>query len=138
MAHPVPRGLPAARIGVATSSEQKTTIFIFLNIILGLLSLFSQTAGADEASGETLRKSRDLLCGKDTWCPIPRTIRTKSTYFRLQALQEEEGGNALKRILLALMVAAVIAALTATAAEAQMSWYWCWNYDYGYWDYCWY
>ena len=43
----------------------------------------------------------------------------------------------MKRILLALMVAAILAALLATTADAQMSWYWCQDY-YGYWMYCYY
>jgi hypothetical protein len=43
----------------------------------------------------------------------------------------------LKRLLLAITVAALIAALTAPAAQAQGYWYWCWNYSGGYWDSCW-
>jgi hypothetical protein len=43
----------------------------------------------------------------------------------------------MKRLLLILTVAALIAALSATAAEAQ-SWYWCWDSYYGYWTYCYY
>ena len=43
----------------------------------------------------------------------------------------------MKRLLLILTVAALIAALLATAAEAQMSWYWCQDY-YGNWTYCYY
>jgi hypothetical protein len=49
-----------------------------------------------------------------------------------------EGGSAMKRLLLILTVAALIAALSATAVEAQQSWYWCWDSYYGYWTYCYY
>ena len=48
-----------------------------------------------------------------------------------------KGGSAMKRLLLILTVAALIAALSATAAETQMSWYWCQDY-YGNWTYCYY
>ncbi len=43
----------------------------------------------------------------------------------------------MKRLLLAIMVAALIVALMAPAAQARGYWYWCWNYSGGYWDYCW-
>ena len=49
-----------------------------------------------------------------------------------------KGGSDMKRLLLILTVAALIAALSATAAEAQMSWYWCWDSYNGYWTYCYY
>ena len=53
-------------------------------------------------------------------------------------VQERKGGvSTLKRILLALMVAAVLSAVVATAAGAQTSWYWCQDY-YGNWVYCYY
>ena len=44
----------------------------------------------------------------------------------------------MKRLLLILTVAALIAALSAIAAEAQQSWYWCWDSYNGYWTYCYY
>ena len=44
----------------------------------------------------------------------------------------------MKRLLLAITVVALIAALMAPAAQAQGYWYWCWNDSYsGYWDNCW-
>ena len=43
----------------------------------------------------------------------------------------------MKRLLLAITVAALIATLMAPAAQAQGYWYWCWNYSNSYWDYCW-
>jgi hypothetical protein len=43
----------------------------------------------------------------------------------------------LKRLLLALTAALLIAMLTATAAQAQGYWYWCWNDSSGSWAYCW-
>jgi hypothetical protein len=48
-----------------------------------------------------------------------------------------EGGNVLKRLLLAITAAALIAMLTATAAQAQGYWYWCWDDSSGSWAYCW-
>ena len=47
------------------------------------------------------------------------------------------GGNVLKRFLLALTAAALIAMLTATAAQAKGYWYWCWDNSSGSWAYCW-
>jgi Ni/Co efflux regulator RcnB len=43
----------------------------------------------------------------------------------------------LKRLLLAIVVAALIAALMAPAAQAQGNWHWCWNGTLGLWDRCW-
>ena len=43
----------------------------------------------------------------------------------------------MKRLLSAITVVALIAALMAPAAQAQGYWYWCWNGSHGYWDYCW-
>ena len=43
----------------------------------------------------------------------------------------------MKRLLLALTTAALIAMLTATAAQAQGYWYWCWNESSDSWAYCW-
>jgi hypothetical protein len=43
----------------------------------------------------------------------------------------------LKRLLLAITVAAFIATLIAPAVQAQGYWYWCWNYSQADWDYCW-
>ncbi len=43
----------------------------------------------------------------------------------------------MKRLLLAITVAALIATLMAPAAQAQVYWYWCWNYSQADWDYCW-
>jgi hypothetical protein len=43
----------------------------------------------------------------------------------------------LKRLLLAITVAALIAMLTATAAQAQGYWYWCWDNASSSWAYCW-
>ncbi len=43
----------------------------------------------------------------------------------------------MKRLLLAMSVAALIAILTATAAQAQGYWYWCWNDSSASWDHCW-
>jgi hypothetical protein len=47
------------------------------------------------------------------------------------------GGNVLKRLLLAITAAALIAMLTATTAQAQGYWYWCWNDSSGSWAHCW-
>ena len=47
------------------------------------------------------------------------------------------GGSVLKRLLLAITAAALIAMLTATAAQAQGYWYWCWDDSSGSWGYCW-
>jgi len=43
----------------------------------------------------------------------------------------------LKRLLLALTVAALIAMLMATTAQAQGYWYWCWDGSSDSWAYCW-
>ena len=43
----------------------------------------------------------------------------------------------MKRLLLAIAVAALIAALMAPAAQAQGNWHWCWNGTLGIWDHCW-
>ncbi len=43
----------------------------------------------------------------------------------------------LKRLLLALTAALLIAMLTATAAQAQGYWYWCWDDPSGSWAHCW-
>src|SRR5215210_4272940 len=43
----------------------------------------------------------------------------------------------MKRLLLAIAVAALIAALMAPAAQAQGNWHWCWNSSLGIWDHCW-
>ena len=43
----------------------------------------------------------------------------------------------MKRLLLAVMVVALMAALMAPGAQAQGYWYWCWNDSHGDWDYCW-
>jgi hypothetical protein len=43
----------------------------------------------------------------------------------------------LKRLLLAIMVIALIAALMSPAAQAQGAWYWCWNDSIGDWESCW-
>jgi hypothetical protein len=43
----------------------------------------------------------------------------------------------LKRLVLAITVAALIALLTATAAQAQGYWYWCWNDSSVSWEHCW-
>ena len=43
----------------------------------------------------------------------------------------------MKRILIALIIAAAISAIIATAAGAQTSWYWCLD-GYGNWVYCYY
>ncbi len=43
----------------------------------------------------------------------------------------------MKRLLLAITVVALIAALMSPAAQAQGDWHWCWNDSFGYWDYCW-
>jgi hypothetical protein len=44
----------------------------------------------------------------------------------------------MKRLVLALTMAALLVALISTVAEAQSSWYWCWDPYYGYWTYCYY
>ena len=43
----------------------------------------------------------------------------------------------MKRLLLAIAVAALIAALMAPAAQAQGNWHWCWNGTLGIWERCW-
>lgn len=43
----------------------------------------------------------------------------------------------MKRLLLAITVVVLIAALMAPAAQAQGYWYWCWNDTSVSWDYCW-
>ena len=43
----------------------------------------------------------------------------------------------MKRLLLAITVAALIAALMAPTVQAQGYWYWCWNYLQADWGYCW-
>jgi hypothetical protein len=48
-----------------------------------------------------------------------------------------EGGKRLERLLLAIIVVALIAALMAPAAQPEGYWYWCWNASSGSWDYCW-
>jgi hypothetical protein len=43
----------------------------------------------------------------------------------------------LKRLLLAITVVALVAALMSPAAQAQGGWHWCWNDSFGFWDSCW-
>jgi len=43
----------------------------------------------------------------------------------------------LKRLLLAITVVALMAALMSPAAQAQGYWDWCWNDSSASWDYCW-
>ena len=43
----------------------------------------------------------------------------------------------MKRLLLAITVVALVAALMSPAAQAQSGWDWCWNDSFGFWDTCW-
>ena len=43
----------------------------------------------------------------------------------------------MKRLLSAIVVAVLIAALMAPAAQAQGNWRWCWNGSLGIWERCW-
>ena len=43
----------------------------------------------------------------------------------------------MKRLLMAITMVALIAALMSPAAQAQGYWDWCWNDSFGYWDNCW-